>query len=294
MFPLASLLIAYVSAQGMSGSSARCTYHDYESYEPVANFENSPGWCGIRYSQLNLARITAVNGLGGDGCAKCLRVSGPAGSLYVLAIDTKADPGLDIARSSFAAITNENVLNPVSCSWTVVADSFCSGICTGTAAECTPGQRNLFPAPYLVEQFGARPRAPQGLNGQFVSGGGPGGNGTPDQTATTRTEGNNVSDNPPVTVTTSTYQSNAHSTGNAETQETGNQDKETKSQGSHSNNETYHRSHGSTTTSTESRKTSDNSSPSDVTGSRQEVIYGTSSSARKSAPLMFMLFILFL
>ena len=270
------LLIASIAAQGMSGSSARCTYHDYESYEPVASFENSPGWCGIRYSQLNLARITAVNGLGGDGCAKCLRVSGPAGSLYVLAVDTKADPGLDIARTSFAAITNTNVLNPISCSWTVVADSFCQGICTGTAAECTPGRRNLLPAPILVQQYGARPRAPQGLGSVQVSGGGGGNSGARAAETTTTANANRAAP------TNDSSESRSESS-NQDNSENGDSTRTTTTSVTVTSSSKHHHA----TSTHEDKK----SSPTEYAASREEVIYGTVSSSRKSTPLMFMLFI---
>ena len=271
----AVFLIALAAAQGMSGSSARCTYHDYESYEPVASFENSPAWCGIRYSQLNLARITAVNGLGGDGCAKCLRVSGPAGSLYVLAVDTKADPGLDIARSSFAAITNENVLNPISCSWTVVADSYCAGICTGTSEECTPGRRNLLPAPYLVEKYGARPRAPQGLGGVTVSGGG--GQAKEEPTTNQSTTDSTTSEIPNTTEATTESQD-----------EYTPQDSNTSKSTSTTMTTTVY---VTTTTKTTTTTTTEDATPTAIVGSREEVVYGTVSSSGTRAQFMFMFFI---
>ena len=59
------LLTSFTRAQ-MSSLAGRCTTHDYElSLKQIGYpaLDNSPGWCGIRYSMLNIARITAVNGL---------------------------------------------------------------------------------------------------------------------------------------------------------------------------------------------------------------------------------------
>jgi hypothetical protein len=145
-----NLLITYAYAQ--EWFQDRCTFHDYESYKPLRQYDNSPGWCGVRYSVLNVARITAVNGMNADGCNRCLEVTGADGTnpIYVLAVDFKADPGLDIAKSSYMALfPNQNPLDPNICRWRRVNPSFCGKICFGTSEECTPGQRNLLPG-YLL------------------------------------------------------------------------------------------------------------------------------------------------
>lgn len=140
----------------------RCTTHDYEGSASalggVEALDNSPAWCGMRYSMLNIARITAVNGLNLPAyCNLCLEITGDASSnkqpVYVLAVDQKGDPGLDIARSSFQKIfPNKNWLDPQICNWRVVDSSYCTGICVGTPGECNPGSRNLLPA-YLLPKM---------------------------------------------------------------------------------------------------------------------------------------------
>ena len=84
------------------------TYHDYEGDRNTLGraYDNSPGWCGIRYSVLNVARITAVNGMHEGLCNQCLAVQNVNGGpvVYVLAVDQKQGEGLDIARSSYHAL----------------------------------------------------------------------------------------------------------------------------------------------------------------------------------------------
>lgn len=168
MIFLLNSLLNVVSAQ--SGSNVRCTFHDYEGMSAQLGLalDNSPGWCGTRYSVLNVARVTAVNGMGAGLCNQCLEITGSNGgpAVYVLAIDNKADPGLDVARSSFQALfPSANAYDPQLCNWRVVEPSRCGTICTGSAEECTPGVRNLLPA-YLLP---ASRQAAQGLTAGSVT-----------------------------------------------------------------------------------------------------------------------------
>ncbi|KAJ3308738.1 hypothetical protein HDV04_000834 [Boothiomyces sp. JEL0838] len=174
-------LLAPVFAQfGRDWQQGRCTYHPYEEdMKSLGNaYDNSPGWCGIRYTMLNVARIVAVHGLGAGNCNMCLEMANANGgpSVYILAVDQKGDPGLDVAKSSFqAAFPNSNALDPEVCKWRVVDHSFCGGICVGAPEECTEGQRNLLPG-YLLPKL---PPAVDGLNvgnSQGHSGDGNGGN----------------------------------------------------------------------------------------------------------------------
>ncbi|KAJ3278135.1 hypothetical protein HK104_002611 [Borealophlyctis nickersoniae] len=150
---LASLTRTSIAAPA-GWTQVPCTYHDYEGdkarFGPA--YDNNPGWCGIRYSALNAARITAISTMDEHLCGKCLEItsssSGSGPSQYVLAIDQKAAPGLDIARTSFAAMfPGSNPLDPQTCMYRIVADSMCTGVCFGE--ECTPGTRNALPA-YLL------------------------------------------------------------------------------------------------------------------------------------------------
>ena len=145
------ITVSSVMSQIFSGTSNRCTYHHYESFVPAEIYDNSPGWCGIRYSSLDLTRVTAVNGMNEGGCNQCLEVTAEGGNtIYVLAIDFKADPGLDISETSFHHMFPDgNPLDPITCSWNVVDPCYCTDICTGSPEECTIGLRNLLPA-YLM------------------------------------------------------------------------------------------------------------------------------------------------
>ncbi|KAJ2992211.1 hypothetical protein HDV02_003197 [Globomyces sp. JEL0801] len=125
---------------------------------------------GTRYSKLNIARITAVHGLQAGLCNQCLEMMNANGgpSVYVLAVDQKGDPGLDVAISSFsAAFPGANPLDPQTCKWRVVDPSKCGKICYGSKEECTPGVRNSLPA-YLLPPL---PDAPNGINIGLGTGG---------------------------------------------------------------------------------------------------------------------------
>ncbi|KAJ3272849.1 hypothetical protein HDV01_005172 [Terramyces sp. JEL0728] len=166
MRPQLLALLTPVFAQfGSDWQQGRCTYHPYEEDMKSLGsaYDNSPGWCGIRYTMLNVARIVAVHGLGAGNCNMCLEMANASGgpSVYILAVDQKGDPGLDVAKSSFqAAFPNSNALDPEVCKWRVVDHSHCGGICVGSPDECTVGQRNLLPA-YLLPKL---PPAVDGLN----------------------------------------------------------------------------------------------------------------------------------
>ena len=158
------LLLSFTLAQ-LSSSSGRCTFHPYE--EDFArlgqDLDNSPGWCGIRYSVLNLARIVAVNGLEAKNCVQCLEVSSASGGpkTFILAVDKKSDPGLDVAKSSYEAMfPGKNPLDPQLCQWKVVSYQKCGGICVAGEEECSTGKRNLLPA-YLLPKY---PSAQIGLD----------------------------------------------------------------------------------------------------------------------------------
>ncbi|KAI8926382.1 hypothetical protein BC831DRAFT_456510 [Entophlyctis helioformis] len=143
-----------MSAPSAAWSTGRCTYHPYESdgLRLGQAYDNSPGWCGYRYSALNIARITALHGITAAECGNCLQIQSSSGVgplAHVLVVDQKGDPGLDVAKSSFAALfPGENPLDPQVCRWRVVGIEHCRGVCGGP--ECAvPGVRNLLPA-YLM------------------------------------------------------------------------------------------------------------------------------------------------
>ncbi|KAL2911794.1 hypothetical protein HK105_208727 [Polyrhizophydium stewartii] len=149
---LLSALVPAIAAQGWQ--TGRCTYHPYQ--EDLARlgsaYDNSPGWCGIRYTALDITRVVAIRGVTAGQCAQCLEFRNAAGgpSEFVLIIDEKGAEGLDISRSSFSsAFPGQNPLDPQTCAWRIVDPSNCAGICRGSALECTPGQRNLLPASQL-------------------------------------------------------------------------------------------------------------------------------------------------
>jgi hypothetical protein len=160
-------LISSVYAQVLA------TYHDYEADRLLlgSSYDNSPGWCGIRYSVLNVARITAINGMNEGLCNQCLAVQNVNGGpiVYVLAVDQKQGPGLDIAKSSYQAINpNGDPLDPSTVRYQLVDSSHCTGICQGSREECTLGQRNLLPANLLE----SRPLVESSLTSSSGSGGG--------------------------------------------------------------------------------------------------------------------------
>ncbi|TPX60258.1 hypothetical protein SpCBS45565_g07543 [Spizellomyces sp. 'palustris'] len=150
------IVVAAIAAKAAPSEwiSAPCTFHDYEGDQTRLgeSYDNSPGWCGIRYSALNTARITAVSGLGESLCNACLEIlpdgnSTSTKSTYVLAVDQKGAAGLDVARTSFqSTFPGSNPLDPQVCRYRVVDSSLCGGVCFGSAEECTAGKRCLLPA----------------------------------------------------------------------------------------------------------------------------------------------------
>jgi hypothetical protein len=156
-------LIPIVAATWTEGP---CTYHPYQ--EDLKRFgepyDNNPGWCGTRYTMLNVARITAIHGITADTCNQCLEVQNarsPGQSIYVLVTDRKEAPGLDMALDSFRLVApGSNPLDPQLCRWKFVGANKCGQICFGTKEECTPGVRNSLPA-YLLPKM---PKAPIGLD----------------------------------------------------------------------------------------------------------------------------------
>ncbi|KAJ3252414.1 hypothetical protein HK103_001581 [Boothiomyces macroporosus] len=162
------LLIQTIAAQWSTGL---CTFHDYEGdYNRFGKaLDNNPGWCGIRYSVLNVARITAMHGISASSCNQCLEFSAADGSgpsVYVLVVDQKGAEGLDVAQSSFAAaFPGKNSLDPETCRWRIVDPSKCGKICYADDPECNVGERNIL-AP---AQLPPANQAPIGLNVGAVS-----------------------------------------------------------------------------------------------------------------------------
>ncbi|KAL5035385.1 hypothetical protein RTP6_003089 [Batrachochytrium dendrobatidis] len=152
---ISTTVVSNTRAVATSGTADRCTSHPYEqdlARFGAATYDNAPGWCGIRYSSLDITRIVAVHGLDESMCGQCIEFKNAAGgpAQYVLAVDQKADPGLDLAITSLKnAFPGQDPLNPQKCDWKVVDQQFCAGICHGSSEECTPGKRNLLPA-YLL------------------------------------------------------------------------------------------------------------------------------------------------
>ena len=162
--PLSLLLLIASSFRFVSAQSGtvRCTFHDYEGTFNTfgMQLDYSPPYCGMRYSVLNNARVMAVSFMEPGMCNQCIQVFGASGSsAYILAVDRKEADGLDIAGSSFQALfPGSNVLDPQTCSYQVVDHSYCAGICSGSAEECTLGVKNNLPANLL-------PAAGQNTNG---------------------------------------------------------------------------------------------------------------------------------
>ncbi|KAJ3071089.1 hypothetical protein HK102_006516, partial [Quaeritorhiza haematococci] len=121
-------------------------------------FKTAPPWCGMRYSKLNAASITAISGINANMCNQCLEVQAVGGgpTRYVLIVDQKGAPGLDIALTSFSALfPGKNPLDPQTCQWRITDWQRCQGVCFGNAAECSTGVRNLLPPYLLAEQDGS-------------------------------------------------------------------------------------------------------------------------------------------
>ncbi|KAI8926381.1 hypothetical protein BC831DRAFT_228438 [Entophlyctis helioformis] len=112
-------LAALPSVSAQNWQTGRCTYHPYEEDKARlgASYDNSPGWCGIRYSALNAARIVAVNGLGTGMCAQCIPCSCSPSTKRAIPVSTllaraSRQPFPDPTRSTRKCVPGASSLRP--------------------------------------------------------------------------------------------------------------------------------------------------------------------------------------
>ncbi|RKO97810.1 hypothetical protein CXG81DRAFT_27262 [Caulochytrium protostelioides] len=154
-------MAAVAALPGAQAFSGLCTYHNYEgdmASRGSSSYDSSPGWCGYRYSSMDLSRVMAMNSINGASCNTCWAVrdaskSGPP--TYILAIDQKGAEGLDIALTAFKAIfPYANPADPQTCAWEQVDTSYCFDVCRGSDLECTQSLRNTLPISQLGSPAG--------------------------------------------------------------------------------------------------------------------------------------------
>ncbi|CAG8487519.1 474_t:CDS:2 [Ambispora leptoticha] len=128
-FAIISLVVSYLAVTaraGLSGSQT-ITPEDYPVFGPKA--VNNPPFCGMPYAELDLNRITAVEGLGQGGCGTCLKVTSlddSSKSVFVLAVD-QGGQGLDLSTGAFMVLFGQDQ-SPAGASWSPVDGSNCNGI----------------------------------------------------------------------------------------------------------------------------------------------------------------------
>ncbi|KAL7004306.1 hypothetical protein EMMF5_006132 [Cystobasidiomycetes sp. EMM_F5] len=95
-----------------SASTDRITPHEYQTFTA----QTVTGTCGyfgsslVNGATMDLTRVAAAhNHDGHTGCNSCIKVDGPIGSVYLLVIDQKGDPGLDISADAYNLITGSTL-----------------------------------------------------------------------------------------------------------------------------------------------------------------------------------------
>lgn len=127
---LGFLALAVVEGGMLSGNQPVTTnyYHTQRAALAV-----SPVSCGIYGNDMDVNRITAVQGLSHEECGTCLRVTNPedpSKSQYVMAVD-RGGRGLDLNLETFRALFNGQESGAFAAKWEVAESSKCSGIVTG-------------------------------------------------------------------------------------------------------------------------------------------------------------------
>ncbi|KAJ1954203.1 hypothetical protein IWQ62_005813 [Dispira parvispora] len=114
----------FVSAT-LSGSGDISTH----IYEGMAGLDTNPPFCGMPYAELQLNRITAVQGLQKDQCGKCIKVTSgkdTSKSVYLLAVD-QGGAGLDINSQAWDTLFNEPP-SKAPATWEEADSSQCAGV----------------------------------------------------------------------------------------------------------------------------------------------------------------------
>ncbi|KAG9286026.1 hypothetical protein G9A89_022702 [Geosiphon pyriformis] len=110
----------------MSGNQI-VTPEDYPRFGPSA--VNNPPFCGMPYAELDLNRITAVQGMSQSDCGTCLKVcksSNSSAFVNVLAVDMGGN-GLDLSTGVFQILFGQEN-TPDSVKWFPVDTKYCDGV----------------------------------------------------------------------------------------------------------------------------------------------------------------------
>ena len=149
----AAVLVALQPVFGKDGVGA-CSYHPFiqgalPSPQTYAKITTS---CGTEYGHLNIGYVMSIDDGTGSGCNRCYAVKSQltGKEVYILGVDIKGSPGLDIGESAWADLGhNERVntndphhyANMQTCEWKQVAASNCAGICKSQVpgVDCSVG-----------------------------------------------------------------------------------------------------------------------------------------------------------
>ncbi|KXN71917.1 hypothetical protein CONCODRAFT_78083 [Conidiobolus coronatus NRRL 28638] len=126
MNTLISLIFASAASAALSGNQKITTHH----YNEVKGaLDTNPVFCGYPGSQMDISRITAVQGLTQSQCGACLKVCNaedPSKHQYVMAVD-RGGVGLDLNVDSFYALFGDRT-GLYGATWEQVDSSNCAGI----------------------------------------------------------------------------------------------------------------------------------------------------------------------
>ncbi|KAI9291439.1 hypothetical protein K502DRAFT_272853, partial [Neoconidiobolus thromboides FSU 785] len=110
----------------LSGSGPIST-HPYQEQRSI--LETSQVACGIPASQMNLDRVTAVQGLDKSQCGTCLKVTSKQNGLvlYIVAVDIGGQ-GLDMNTVAFSQLSDGETTGHVDVTWESTDAGKCAGV----------------------------------------------------------------------------------------------------------------------------------------------------------------------
>lgn len=147
----ALLALPSINADGGSG---QCSYHPYiqVGLTDPGSYTKQTTSCGTEYGHLNIGYVMSIDDGTGLGCNRCYAVTSQATGkqVYILGVDRKGSPGLDIGESAWADLGHDERSDTSSplhyaqvqqCKWREVDASNCAGICKSQTPEldCTSG-----------------------------------------------------------------------------------------------------------------------------------------------------------
>ncbi|KAJ9085565.1 hypothetical protein DSO57_1012572 [Entomophthora muscae] len=123
---------------GKLEGEGKITTHHYEDQAGV--LDTSQVMCGIKGSDMDLTRITAVAGLSSAKCRTCLKISTSSKTVYAMAVDS-GGVGLDLNKSQFKELSGD-ITGLVQVKWEEADASHCAGVIKSGGSSNEPSYGN--------------------------------------------------------------------------------------------------------------------------------------------------------